>query len=122
MALYEAQLSFSSPHASRRFRQHVVYDLDDDLVTVLGEPIRKGWLVPVSAAEYEGFSRSDQIDPDGAGTPPAQDSGGQGDGGDDAGEAPTPPADHASTTQPSSPAVARPDPTRVIDERVDPEA
>lgn len=86
MGLYEAQLSFTSPHASRRFRQHVVYDLDAEVEQVLAGAIQRGWLVAVSPAEYEGFRLLG-----GTEESPAQDPGDQGDGHDDGTSPTTPP-------------------------------
>lgn len=45
--LYEARMSFTHPGVDSRFRQGLVYDLDDDAVDVLAGPIEKGRLTPV---------------------------------------------------------------------------
>lgn len=118
---YEAQLSFTHPAASRRFRQHEVYALDAELVAALEPQITRGWLLPVPAHEAEGYRRLDPnrsggtAEPEGdddvppslgdapAKDPSAQDPEGQGDGAATFGEAPTPPASTARGTSASSP-------------------
>jgi hypothetical protein len=110
---YEAQMSFTHPGVSRRFTLHRVYDLDDDVVELLGPAIAKGRLRPLTPHEVEDLTGAMRVDRPVGGQAsatdddedsPAQDPGGQGDDAGRQGEAPTPPGNTRKASTASSPA------------------
>jgi hypothetical protein len=67
--LYEAAMSFSHPGVSVRFRQHKVYELDDETETLLAAAIEKGKLRKVPT---DGRSRAEYLPPARFGVPADQ--------------------------------------------------